>query len=268
MDGYYKKLQTERNRLSREAAQAANLQDRFSLGIALLPETEEDVLLASTIEFGGEGEDGGIGVEGRGKSLREVVGGRPMFSGSGGEGNRSGEDSGKGESEEGNRGGKRRDREDKGKGKGKRKLTKAEMLAAETKRKLERKLRSNTRSRIDPFWADVEGGGSGGSGVTTPPKVLVGLKRRKVENTGSVSGGGGGDLSGPDPGPEPVGKTIEGEKYREQIPPRASVITSTTSPSQIQPKPQQSSPALVSYTSSDDDDLRIDPYYSGDDEED
>jgi len=146
------------------------LQDKLSLGIDLLPEAEEDVIIAKMVNFGGASPGEGD-IEDK---VREVLEGKAMFE------DKRGDKDGHNERDSGERRG----------------MTKAQIQAEEARIGLGDKLRKNTRSRMDPFWSGLAGrngvaGSVGGSeassrtmsrdrGELTPPRVLVGLKRKKA----------------------------------------------------------------------------------------
>ena len=171
-------IQTERKRLQTQAANTAALQDKLSLGIDLLPESEEDAIAAKLVDFG----EASIDEEDIGDKVREILVGKAMF-------------------ENGHRG-RQKEREYRKEG-GKQGMTKAQLQAEEARIGLSNKLRKNTRTRMDPFWNGLaERGASGGGGCSygnsgaggsigvggvvagsresTPPRVLAGLKRKKV----------------------------------------------------------------------------------------
>jgi len=172
-------IQTERKRLQTQAANTAALQDKLSLGIDLLPESEEDAIAAKLVDFG----EASIDEEDIGDKVREVLVGKAMF-------------------ENGHRG-RQKEREYLKEG-GKQGMTKAQLQAEEARIGLGNELRKNTRTRMDPFWNGLaERGASGGGGCnygnsagagagigaggvvagsreSTPPRVLAGLKRKKV----------------------------------------------------------------------------------------
>ncbi|RPB29564.1 DUF572-domain-containing protein [Terfezia boudieri ATCC MYA-4762] len=174
-------FRTERNRLQTQAANAAALQDKLSLGIDLLPETEEDAAAAKMIDFG----EASAGEDAMEEKVREVLEGRALF------------DAARERSRD-----KEKERRERREERERRKtMTKSQIHAEDVRQSLESKLRRNTKARMDPFWSGLaaRGGaagstGSGGLGVgnggssrsvsrdrdgMTPPTVLAGLKRKK-----------------------------------------------------------------------------------------
>ncbi|GAB1315849.1 Protein saf4 [Madurella fahalii] len=144
-----KAFRVGRHAREKEAARAEDLKDRMSLGIELLPETEEDSRRAALVDYGSVDAGGDRGVE------KALV--RPLF----------GCESGKVETR----------RSEAGRGssaKGQRKL-KSEIAASRTRENLVSEIVGNTRAARDPF-LDFS------SRENTPkgPARLPGLKRKRV----------------------------------------------------------------------------------------
>ena len=140
--------------------------------------------------------------------------------------------------------------------KGKRKLTKAEVLAEQTRERLENKLRRNTRLRMDPFLvggakdggsaSGSDTGGGGGSSITKksldPPAFK--LKKRKSA------------VFHPSPGMAEPATTPQKQLSVSTEPEGASRANSITSSPQPHPPPllPLKQHALVDYGSDDDSD--------------
>ncbi|KXX73512.1 hypothetical protein MMYC01_208359 [Madurella mycetomatis] len=144
-----KAFRVGRHAREREAARADELKDRMSLGIELLPETEEDAKRAALVDYGGLDAGGDRSVE---KALA-----RPLFGGGSGKA-----ETGRGEAGSGSS------------AKGQRKL-KSEVAASRTRENLVSEIVGNTRAARDPF-LDFS------SRENTPrgPARLPGLKRKRV----------------------------------------------------------------------------------------
>lgn len=150
-----KAFRQERHERERKAARAEDLKQRMSLGIDLLPETEEDAKRAALVDFGSAAsadDDGGVD-----KALA-----RPLFA-SGQPGRNDSKKHGDSASA----------------AKGQRKL-KSETAASKTRENLVSEIVGNTRASMDPFLCF--GGSSSSSRDSTPkgPVRLAGLKRKRV----------------------------------------------------------------------------------------
>ncbi|KAI5807428.1 hypothetical protein DFH27DRAFT_546217 [Peziza echinospora] len=261
-------FRAERNRLNAQAASAGAIQDRLGLSIPLLEESKEDSIRAKAVEFEPEegGEEERIVEAKSGPMFAHQSSGSTNYSlpGGGGKGDMMhtshsrGTRTGRGESAAAGGGGGSSSIS-----KGKRKLTKAEILAEQTRERLENKLRRNTRLRMDPFLvggtkdgvgsasgSDTGGGdGSGGGSKKSLDPPAFKLKKRKSDVLFHPS----------PPAPEKAQPTTENTLQKQlsvsTVPegPGASRANSATSSPQPHPLLPLKQHALVDYGSDDDD---------------
>ncbi|KAI0103980.1 hypothetical protein GGR51DRAFT_238004 [Nemania sp. FL0031] len=194
----------------KEAASTEELQDRMSLGIDLLPATEEDARRAALVDFGVAAALGGSEIDDSGTDsisrIKDAALTKPLFESSIISTASTNTDGRLANSKLGEKNGKNR--------------LKSEIKASQTRESLASTITRNTRATQDPFLISApESRSGGGDGVTAKaPLRIQGIKRKRPDEHGQSQ-----PLSTPQistsvrnkrPTAEIIPGSIEGEEVR------------------------------------------------------
>ncbi|KAI1473004.1 DUF455 domain protein [Daldinia caldariorum] len=161
-------FRADRKERERDGAAAEDLRERMSLGIELLPASDEDARRAALVDFGpssAEDPAAGGGAMGRNKALA-----KPLFFTSSGSNNSSNNNDNKNNSAD--------MKDDKKKKKTKDKKLKSEVAAAQMRDSLVSEIVGNTRVAQDPFLSLDRSNGDTNKG----PARIAGIKRKRQES--------------------------------------------------------------------------------------